>query len=1185
MSGDVQPRKRKDKKRKKDDEDTVKETSTPKHIATSAAQAATQPGDVQMHIHSDHGTGGNWCAKIVFFLLLTGLGVLIGLIIIENRGVSNADTPLSESRYAEYLNGWVDENREDDHHHEEILNAINQLEEEEDHDEDEGHGEPYAEEEDHDDEQDGEHEDDEEEEEEAVQKLDDDEVEEILAVEKVSTQEAEVAEEDDGADEDDDNENDNNGNEEDDADVDVDEDEDDDDVDVDGESDDNEAITEPNENDENDEDNDEEQDGTKDTEEATEVENEKDVPVADQPDDDDDDQPNDEDGEDDANDADSIAKEIDELADADDDDNTPFDEEANKQKIPLVNENAQLQQKTDPSQNIETQPISMDAKIEPETPVVSAEILKTQMDELVENYNKLAEMLNVPKEQRGKQDDNDNEDDDDDAGQVVPADDEADDDNDNIDNHGDDEDDNDANNDDDDDDDVFENVVDNDGGEEEYLAKVRKEQELKNQISKEQEKEDPREESSLAVQLFVGAALVVVAVHLLLKPPRGPSRSEPAASYKRSEPTAITSTVSNSEEILTKSEKVTSAATKKDVNIIEQFVNQTKDFDPSTVNIEDFVNIGVDQHGDSELVEENVNEYPEEVSYSGEEDYDFEQEEYIDELEEIEEEEEQEYEQDQDLHKLEEQEREIGTFVPTTFEEFSAMYRSNATETDSTTPTEPIQITEPLPPITKPTPPPTKNNAPLVYKESPLMKKKPPKGAVNMLIYGLHKDPFITADDMQPSTEKEIPSRPSRPQTYAEELSKADRQLEEFRNAKQALASYEAVLIKQPRLIAALVGKARALDLLAEQEQCNIVLGEAIEAYRDVISMGPATDDETFKSVAERCIERIRFRGQYLKALDIHFALIKRFDSVPKYRNQLAVTYLLANRLAEAKAILHDTLLRWIDDGFALVHYGFVVKNHDRNMELAVQYLQEGIETGHEGTNEGRFYFHLGDALQRLGRNQEALDVYKKGAEQKLFLSMYQRSLYNVESLRSRPFWTIEQTTFASQLELIQSQWTAIRDEGLKLLNAAGTFKDEVENLRESGDWKQFELFLRGYRIDKNCAKAPLTCKLVEQFAAARTCKRGQVKFSVMQPGTHVWPHCGPTNCRIRAHLGLKVPDGVTIRVADEIRSWENGKWLIFDDSYEHEVWHNGTGTRLVLIVDFWHPDLSENQRKTLSAI
>lgn len=42
---------------------------------------------------------------------------------------------------------------------------------------------------------------------------------------------------------------------------------------------------------------------------------------------------------------------------------------------------------------------------------------------------------------------------------------------------------------------------------------------------------------------------------------------------------------------------------------------------------------------------------------------------------------------------------------------------------------------------------------------------------------------------------------------------------------------------------------------------------------------------------------------------------------------------------------------------------------------------------------------------------------------------------------------------------------------------------------------------------------------------------------------------------------------------------------LIFDDSFEHEVWHNGTGVRLVLIVDIWHPDLTEQERKTLSPI
>lgn len=399
------------------------------------------------------------------------------------------------------------------------------------------------------------------------------------------------------------------------------------------------------------------------------------------------------------------------------------------------------------------------------------------------------------------------------------------------------------------------------------------------------------------------------------------------------------------------------------------------------------------------------------------------------------------------------------------------------------------------------------------------------------------------------------------------------------------MEEYETLLRKSRRLVPALVGKARALDVLAEQKQSNSLLSEAIGAYRDVVLLGDAVDDETARTAGERCIDRSRFRGQYLQVIDVHQELIRRFDSEPKYRNQLAVTYLLANRLPEAKAVLHETLMRWIDDGFALVHYGFVLKNLDKDMELAAQYLREGIETEQEGTQDGRFYFHLGDALQRLGRQQEALDVYRKGAEKKLFLSMYQRSLYNVDSLKSRPFWTVEQTTFAAQLELIQSQWTGIRDEGLKLLNSAGNFKDEAENLRDTGDWKQFELFFRGYRIDKNCAKAPLTCRLVEQFTAARSCKRGQVKFSVMHPGTHVWPHCGPTNCRIRAHLGLKVPSGTFIRVAEETRSWENGKWLIFDDSFEHEVWHNGTSTRLVLIVDFWHPDLTESQRKSLSPI
>lgn len=97
------------------------------------------------------------------------------------------------------------------------------------------------------------------------------------------------------------------------------------------------------------------------------------------------------------------------------------------------------------------------------------------------------------------------------------------------------------------------------------------------------------------------------------------------------------------------------------------------------------------------------------------------------------------------------------------------------------------------------------------------------------------------------------------------------------------------------------------------------------------------------------------------------------------------------------------------------------------------------------------------------------------------------------------------------------------------------TFTEESEQLREKGDWKQLELFSRGVKRSQ-CNKAPRTCQLVSEFEPAAGCRRGQVKFSVMEPDTHVWPHCGPTNCRLRAHLGLVVPSNVTIRVASETR-------------------------------------------------
>lgn len=97
-------------------------------------------------------------------------------------------------------------------------------------------------------------------------------------------------------------------------------------------------------------------------------------------------------------------------------------------------------------------------------------------------------------------------------------------------------------------------------------------------------------------------------------------------------------------------------------------------------------------------------------------------------------------------------------------------------------------------------------------------------------------------------------------------------------------------------------------------------------------------------------------------------------------------------------------------------------------------------------------------------------------------------------------------------------------------------YEKEKEGLKERGEWSQLDLFVRGQEVPERCMRAPVSCGIVRAEAAAAGCRRGQVKFSMMEAGTHVRPHVGPTNCRLRMHLGLSNTKDTFIRVDKEIR-------------------------------------------------
>ncbi|XP_036617715.1 aspartyl/asparaginyl beta-hydroxylase isoform X3 [Trichosurus vulpecula] len=419
--------------------------------------------------------------------------------------------------------------------------------------------------------------------------------------------------------------------------------------------------------------------------------------------------------------------------------------------------------------------------------------------------------------------------------------------------------------------------------------------------------------------------------------------------------------------------------------------------------------------------------------------------------------------------------------------------------------------------------------------------------------------------------------------TIKSELDAAEK-LRKKGKIEDAMNAFEELVHKYPQSPRARYGKAQCEDDLAEKRRSNEVLKRAIETYQEVADL-PNVPADLVKLSLKRQSDRQQFLGHMRGSLVTLQKLVHLFPNDTSFKNDLGVGYLLIGDNDNAKKVYEEVLNVTPNDGFAKVHYGFILKAQNKIAE-SIPYLKEGLESGDPGTDDGRFYFHLGDALQRVG-NKEAYKWYELGHKRGHFASVWQRSLYNVNGIKAQPWWTAKETGYTELVKTLERNWKLIRDEGLAVLDKTkGLFLPEDENLREKGDWSQFTLWQQGRKNENACRGAPKTCALLEKFPETTGCRRGQIKYSVMHPGTHVWPHTGPTNCRLRMHLGLVVPkEGCKIRCAQETRNWEEGKVLIFDDSFEHEVWQDAASLRLIFIVDVWHPELTPQQRRSLPAI
>jgi aspartyl/asparaginyl beta-hydroxylase (cupin superfamily) len=158
----------------------------------------------------------------------------------------------------------------------------------------------------------------------------------------------------------------------------------------------------------------------------------------------------------------------------------------------------------------------------------------------------------------------------------------------------------------------------------------------------------------------------------------------------------------------------------------------------------------------------------------------------------------------------------------------------------------------------------------------------------------------------------------------------------------------------------------------------------------------------------------------------------------------------------------------------------------------------------------------------------------------------------------------------------IEENWMVIREEAERLLedqadlaNFQDISKDQIE-ITDDDRWKTFFIYGYGFEAKLGVEMCPRTAALMREIPGMST-----AMISILSPRKHILDHRGPYKGVLRYHLGLIVPrdaEACRIRVGDDFRHWEEGKSLIFDDTFNHEVWNDTDETRVVLFVDVLRP-------------
>jgi beta-hydroxylase len=165
--------------------------------------------------------------------------------------------------------------------------------------------------------------------------------------------------------------------------------------------------------------------------------------------------------------------------------------------------------------------------------------------------------------------------------------------------------------------------------------------------------------------------------------------------------------------------------------------------------------------------------------------------------------------------------------------------------------------------------------------------------------------------------------------------------------------------------------------------------------------------------------------------------------------------------------------------------------------------------------------------------------------------------------------------------ELLESQWQIIQEEYLNYINNSGKLvsMDKADAINRmyfkdaAKKWKMIVLKHSGKWLDSNCKHFPRTVEIMREFPEVT-----RVMFSVFEPRSYLKTHRAYSKTILRYLLGIVVPQNPSpyLVVDGERTDFEEGKGIMFDDTFYHSSHNDNDEARVVLFLDIKRPAKSK---------